>query len=407
MKTTKTTASFLRTPARWRVWLALLVLALMVGLAIKACVNRDVPQPATTRVARGNLESAVLATGVLKPESLVAIGAQATGRILSLKVRPGQKVRKGEVIALIDATSQQNELQKAQATLRQNEATRAQNTAQLELARSDLARNQRLVANNAIARSEYDKAVSALKVQEAQLSYSEAVIAASQVEVKIAETNLAYTRITAPIDGTVLATVVQEGQTVNAAQSAPTIAILGALDTMTVEADISEADITKVHPGLPVYFTVSGDSAKRYQATLATINPAPETIVNDKSFAASATASATTSSAAAIYYKGIFQVPNSDGFLKTYMTAEIHIVLDEARDVLIAPVSALRGAENNKATVRVLDPDGRISDRLVVTGITDKINTEIRAGLKAGETILTDNQLPEADPESNHAAMEF
>ncbi|GAA5628821.1 macrolide export protein MacA [Brucella sp. NBRC 12953] len=403
----KTTTSSSKRAVRWRLWLALLVLASGIGFVIITRLNSDAPLPATTRIARGNLESAVLATGVLKPQSLVAIGAQATGRILSLKVRPGQKVRKGDVIALIDATSQQNELQKAQATLRQNAATRAQNTAQLELARSELARNQLMVANKAIARSEYDKAISALKVQEAQLSHSEAVIAAAQVEVKIAETNLAYTRITAPIDGTVLATLVQEGQTVNAAQSAPTIAILGALDTMTVEADISEADITRVQPGLAVYFTVSGDSAKRYQAKLATINPAPDTIVNDKSFAASSVAAAPATSAVAIYYKGIFQVPNKDGFLKTYMTAEIHIVLDEARDVLIAPVSALRRAEDNKAIVRVLGPDGRTSDRLVVTGISDKINTEIRSGLKAGETILTDNQLPDPDAVSSDAATEL
>jgi macrolide-specific efflux system membrane fusion protein len=403
--TTKTTSS--KPLVRWRIWLALLVLLLVIGFAIKARLNSAEPLPATTRIERGNVESAVLATGVLKPQSLVAIGAQATGRILALKVRPGQRVSKGDVIALIDATSQQNELQKAQATLRQNEATRAQNTAQLELARSDLARNQQMVAKKAIARSEYDKAVSVVKQHQALLNHSEAGIIASQVEVKIAETNLAYTRITAPIDGTVLATVVQEGQTVNAAQSAPTIAILGALDTMTVEADISEADITKVHVGLPLYFTVSGDSAKRYKAKLATINPAPETIVNDRSFALSSAASVAATSAAAIYYKGIFQVPNEDGFLKTYMTAEIHIVLDEARNVLIAPVSALRSAQDNTATVRLVGPDGRISDRLVVTGITDKINTEIRSGLKAGDTILTDNEPPKANPDSNDAAMEF
>jgi macrolide-specific efflux system membrane fusion protein len=198
---------------------------------------------------------------------------------------------------------------------------------------------------------------------------------------------------------------VQEGQTVNAAQSAPTIAILGALDMMTVEADISEADITRVQPGMAVYFTVSGDSAKRYQAKLAIINPAPETIVNDKSFAGSSAVAVAATSAAAIYYKGIFQVPNSDGFLKTYMTAEIHIVLDEARDVLIAPVSALRLAGDNKATVRVLGPEGRISERLIDTGITDKINTEIRTGLNEGETIVTDNQLAEPHADSGEAAM--
>ncbi len=183
-------------------------------------------------------------------------------------MKPGQQIKAGEVVALIDSTNQQNELNKAQASLRQNEATRAQNLADLELARQDLARNQMMIGKNAVARADYDKAVSTVKSREAQVANSEAAIAAAKVDVQIAETNLAYTRITAPIDGTILATVVQEGQTVNAQQSAPTIAILGQLGTMIVEADISEADITQVREGMPLYFTIAGQNLKRYDAKL-------------------------------------------------------------------------------------------------------------------------------------------
>lgn len=382
---------------RWRLWLAVLFVMLIIGYLVVRQSTKEAPLPATSIIHRGNLESSVLATGVLKPKSLVAIGAQATGRIQSLKVRPGQRVQKDDVVALIDSTTQQNELQKAQATLLQNEATRDQNIAQLELAKLDLARFQMMIGKNAIARSDYDKAVSTVKEKQGQLAYSNAAITASQVEVKIAETNLAYTRITAPADGTVLATVVQEGQTVNAAQSAPTIAILGQLDTMTVEADISEADITLVREGLPLYFTISGQSTKRYEAKLETIDPAPDTIVNDKSFTASSASSAAGTTASAVYYKGIFSVPNPDGFLKTYMTAEIHILLAEEKDVLLSPVSALRTSDvPNKATVRLVSSNGSIVERTVETGITDKINTEIRSGLNEGDRIVTDNQA--ADP---------
>ncbi|MCV9907626.1 efflux RND transporter periplasmic adaptor subunit [Brucella sp. HL-2] len=379
---------------KWRRWLAILIALLIVGYLAVRQSTKEAPLPAISVIHRGNLESSVLATGVLKPKNLVAIGAQATGRILSLKIKPGQRVKKDDVVALIDSTTQQNELQKAQATLRQNEATRDQNNAQLELAKLDLVRNELMIGKNAVARSEYDKAVSTVKEKQAVLASSEATIAAAQIEVKIAETNLAYTRITAPTDGTVLATVVQEGQTVNAAQSAPTIAILGQLDTMTVEADISEADITLVREGLPLYFTISGQNSKRYEAKLETIDPAPDTIVNDKSFAAtSASASASATTASAVYYKGIFSVPNPDGFLKTYMTAEIHILLAEEKDVLLAPVSALRSSgEPNKAIVRIVTSHGAITGRTVETGITDKINTSIQSGLNEGDRIVTDNQ---------------
>lgn len=393
----------------WRLWLAIIILGIVVGYLVVRQSTKEAPLPATSVIHRGNLESSVLATGVLKPRNLVAIGAQATGRVLSLKIKPGQHVKKDDVVALIDSTTQHNELQKALATLRQNEATRDQNSAQLELAKLDLARNELMIGKNAVARSEYEKAVSTVKEKQAQLAQGDATIAAAQVEVKIAETNLAYTRITAPTDGTVLATVVQEGQTVNALQSAPTIAIMGQLDTMTVEADISEADITLVREGLPLYFTISGQNTKRYEAKLETIGPAPDTIVNDKSFSAtsvSATAAGTTASA--VYYKGIFSVPNADGLLKTYMTAEIHILLAEVKDALLAPVSALRSSgEPDKAIVRLVTSNGAVVERTVETGITDKINTEIRSGLSEGDRIITDNQPTDLSSGSDTASVGF
>jgi membrane fusion protein, macrolide-specific efflux system len=389
-------------------WLALLVaLILAMGVTFNYW-NKQEPIPALTTVQPGDIESSVLASGTLRPKKLVAIGAQVTGRIVSLKVQTGQHVKEGDVIALIDATNQQNELDKAQATLRQNEATRDQNLADLELAKLNLVRNQTMIGKNAVARSEYDKAVAEMKKQQAQLANTEASIAASRVGVRIAETNLAYTRITAPIDGTILSIVAQEGQNVNAQQTVPTIAILGQVATMTVEADISEADITDVHKGLPLYFTISGRNSKRYEAQLEKIEPAPDSVVSDKSFGSSSGITATGSvTASAVYYKGKFTIPNPDGLLRTYMTAEIHIVLAKAKNVLLAPVSALKSVGDTdagapaEATVRVLTEYGRLEDRTVKTGITDKINTEIRSGLQEGDKIVTDNQ--ETDETDNGA----
>lgn len=385
---------------RWRLWLAVLIALLIIGYFVVRALTKEEPLPATTEIRRGEIESEVLATGTLRPKNLVAIGAQATGRILSLKVKPGQQIKAGEVVALIDSTNQQNELNKAQASLRQNEATRAQNLADLELARQDLARNQMMIGKNAVARADYDKAVSTVKVKEAQVENSEAAIAAAKVEVQIAETNLAYTRITAPIGGTILATVVQEGQTVNAQQSAPTIAILGQLDTMRVEADISEADVTQVREGMPLYFTISGQNSKRYDAELEKIEPAPDSIVSDKSFTTTAvSSSSSTATASAIYYKGIFTVPNPDGLLRTYMTTEVHIVLARAKDALIAPVTALQDTDvPGKAKVRVVTGAGKVEERTVETGITDKVNIEIRSGLNEGDKVVTDNHVAAPTP---------
>ncbi len=378
---------------RWRLWLVVVVAFLIISYLLVRRASNDAVLPPITTVHRGNLESSVLATGIIKPKNLVAVGAQVTGRILALNVQSGRQVKKNDVVAVVDSTSQQNELQKEQAMLRQNEAIRDQNIAQLELAKLELARNRLMIGKNAVARAEYEKAVSAVREKEAQLAHAQAAIAASKIGVKIAETSLSYTRIVAPMDGTVLATVVKEGQTVNAAQSVPTIAVVGQLDRMTIEIDISEADITQVKEGLPLYFTIAGQSSKRYEARLDKIDPAPSSIVNDKSFAGTSAANTGVATAFAVYYKGTFDVPNPDGFLKTYMTAEVHIILAKATDVLLAPVSALRNTEDpNKASVGVLTSNGSIVQRTVQTGITDKINTEIRAGLEDGDKIITDNQ---------------
>ncbi|OOL20642.1 efflux transporter periplasmic adaptor subunit [Ochrobactrum sp. P6BS-III] len=380
-------------------WLTLLAVSVLTGGLLLQQWSKQEPLPEMTTVQRGDIESSVLASGTLRPKNLVAIGAQATGRILSLKVKPGQHVKEGDVVALIDATNQQNELDKAEATLRQNEATREQNLADLELAKLNLVRNQTMIGKNAVARSEYDKAVAEMKKQQAQLANTEASIAASKVGVRIAETNLAYTRITAPIDGTILSTVAQEGQNVNAQQTVPTIAILGQVDTMTVEADISEADITQVHSGLPIYFTISGRNSKRFETQLESIEPAPDSVVSDKSFGFSSGLSASSGiTASAVYYKGKFSIPNANGLLRTYMTAEIHIVLAKVKNVLLAPVSALKLQGDTDpdapgvATVRVLTGHGTLEERTVERGITDKINTEIRSGLQEGDKIVTDNQ---------------
>jgi macrolide-specific efflux system membrane fusion protein len=330
-------------------WLTLLAVSVLTGGLLLQQWSKQEPLPEMTTVQRGDIESSVLASGTLRPKNLVAIGAQATGRILSLKVKP--------------------------------------------------VRNQTMIGKNAVARSEYDKAVAEMKKQQAQLANTEASIAASKVGVRIAETNLAYTRITAPIDGTILSTVAQEGQNVNAQQTVPTIAILGQVDTMTVEADISEADITQVHSGLPIYFTISGRNSKRFETQLESIEPAPDSVVSDKSFGFSSGLSASGGiTASAVYYKGKFSIPNANGLLRTYMTAEIHIVLAKVKNVLLAPVSALKLQGDTDpdapgvATVRVLTGHGTLEERTVERGITDKINTEIRSGLQEGDKIVTDNQ---------------
>ncbi|WP_346659828.1 efflux RND transporter periplasmic adaptor subunit [Bradyrhizobium sp. 200] len=343
----------------------------------------------------GDIEETVLASGTLKPVKLVAVGAQASGRVTSLKVSLGQMVRAGDLIAEIDSLTQQNSLRTAQATLAYTRAQRLEKEASLVLAEATLARQQLTWAQKASSRADYDSAEATVKTTRAQIAQLDAQIVQAEVGIETARINLDYTRITAPIDGTVLSTVTQEGQTVNAVQSAPTIVILGQLDTMTVRAEISEADVVRVRPGQPVYFTILGDRDHRHYARLDSIEPAPESIRNDSSFSATnattanSSSSSSSSSTSAVYYNGIFTIPNTDRKLRTYMTAEVHIVLAEARKVLTIPAAALGNASPDGAsTVRIAESGGRIKSRTIKIGLNNKITVEVKAGLREGEHVV-------------------
>ena len=341
----------------------------------------------TTPVARGDIEVTVLAQGTIKPRNLVAVGAQASGRITSIAVELGQTVRTGDLIAEIDSVNQRNALRTAQSDLAVARAQRLERESTLDLAERTLERLEKLQRSNLSLQAEYDGAVSDVAVSKAQIQALDAQIAQAQVAIETAQANLDYTRITAPSDGTVLAITAQQGQTVNAAQSAPTIVVLGDLTRMEVFAEISEADIGQVEPGQQVWFTTLGAPGRRYEAVLEAVAPAPESIVNDPSIGGTAASSA---AAEAIYYNGRFTVPNPDGTLRTYMTAEVHIVMGTARDVLTVPSMALGSPDGDgRYRLQVQGSDGTLSDRVVSVGLNDKVMAEITDGLAEGEKIVT------------------
>lgn len=393
-------AATARARPRRRIWRWMLAL-LILGLGAYAYTRYAAPKPSTSLmsapVVRGKVEETVLASGTLKPARLVAVGSQASGRILSLKVKLGQKVKAGDLIAQIDSVTQENALRTAEASLANMRAQKAEKEATLVLNQQTLTRQRTMVAQRAVSQADYEAADAQVKVTRAQLAALDAQIISAQVAVETARANLGYTRITAPVDGTVLALVAQEGQTVNASQSAPTIVILGQLDVMTVRAEISEADIVKVAPGMPLWFTVVGAPDERYEGRLEFIEPAPESIKSDSSFATSTSSSSSSSSStssSAIYYIGVFDVPNPKGRLRTYMTAEVHIVLGQATDVLTVPAAALERAGRGYR-VRVLNPDGTTERRRVEVGLNDKVTAEIRSGLSEGEKVVTGEAAPE------------
>lgn len=332
----------------------------------------------TAPVVQKDLENTVLAAGKLEARRLVSVGAQASGRIERLSVSLGDQVTTGQLIAQIDNLTQNNALQNTEAALANQQAQRLVRLAQLEQNRLSLNRQRELLKVQATSQAEYEAAEAAFKTAQAEITALDAQIRQAQLSVDTAKLNVGYARVTAPMDGTVVAIVAEEGQTVNANQSAPTIIRLADLDTLTVKAQISEADVVNVKAGQTVYFTILGDPDKRYYATLRAIEPAPDSINSESS---------SSSTSTAIYYNGLFDVPNPDGELRIDMTAQVYIVLDQAKNTLTVPAAAI-SKKDGKSTVRVLNAAGEPEQREVNIGLNNRVDAQVLSGLKAGDKVL-------------------
>lgn len=374
---------------RRRLWIAAAAGACLLALAVLWLMPAAPPELEVSPVQRGDIEQVVEATGTLKLSRLVSVGAQVSGRIETLHVKLGDRVKAGDLIAEIDSRTQRNALQSAQAAQRSARANRDALAADLRQYQLTLQRQQALVARQLVARADYDAAKTKVDATREQVAALDGEVVQRQTDVDVAQTNLGYTRITAPTDGTVLAVVARQGQTVNAVQSAPTIVMLGNQDVMTVYAEISEADVVHTALGQEAYFTILGDSGRRYSSTLRDIAPAPESITNEDTSGFAAPGASAGASRTAMYYNGQFDVDNADGRLRSYMTAQVRIVLGRAKGVLTIPSAALgaRSADGSYS-VQVRGADGRPAARRITTGLDDQINVEVRSGLQQGEQVV-------------------
>ena len=392
--------------------------------------KQELPQYITAEVTKGDLENSVLATGVLEATKMVSVGAQVSGQVKKMYVQLGDQVKQGQLIAQIDSVRQENDQKTAEASIKNQQAQLAVKDANLAKVEAEYNRQKAMYAQDATSRSELESALANYKIAQADITAINAQIEQSRLTLATAKEDLGYTRIVAPMDGTIVAIVTEEGQTVNANQSAPTIVKLAKLNDMTIKAEISEADVMKVEKGQRVYFTTLGDSETKHYATLRQVEPAPSSINNENSN------SSTSSSSTAIYYNALFDVPNEDGKLRIDMTAQVYIILDEARNVLTIPAAAIqtsnrsRGQSNNNADrasanqqprankdetqanrpkrleltatekalveqgkasvamIRVVQADGTAKPQPVLIGLNNRVTAQVIRGLKQGDQVV-------------------
>ena len=335
----------------------------------------------TEPVVRTSIAQTVSATGEISAAQLVDVGAQASGQIKKLHVTLGQQVKKGDLIAEIDSTSQLNNLNTNKAKLDTYQAQLVSAEIALRSADKKYQREQALWKEDATSREALEDGQDAFAAAKASVAELKSSIRQTQIAINTAEADLGYTRITAPMDGTVVAIPVEEGQTVNANQTTPTIVQVADLSTMLNKMQIAEGDVNKVKAGMKLTFTTLSQPDNVREATLESIDPGLTTM----SQGSYTTSTDTTDSA--IYYYARSLVPNEDNVLHIGMTTENTITINQAEKVLAVPKLAVK-QRGGKQYVRVLGENNQPQEKEIITGLSDNMNTEVKSGLGEGENVI-------------------
>lgn len=349
----------------------------------------------TVKVERGDVIQIVRATGTVQPVKLVQVGTQVNGIVTKLNVDFNSRVKAGDIMAQIDPAVYQANLSQAQANLTHSRASVDEARANLLKASNDLSRASALAKNELLAPADLDTAVAAAASAEAQLKVARAQVQMNEASLQLAQANLSYTTIVAPVDGTVVARNFDEGQTVVASMSAQTIFTVATdLRTILINASVPEADIGPVTVGQKVTFNVDAYPNNTFTGTVDQVRIACSTIQN------------------VVTYPVMVRANNPDEKLFPGMTANISCVIAEHTNVLRVANTALRFRPEKKAAadksgnadkssgrsgstsadsrksdktqkLHVQNPDGSLQPIRVQTGITDGTLTEI-----SGENVV-------------------
>lgn len=348
----------------------------------------------TAGVVEGRIEETVAALGNIQPLRFVDVGTQVTGQLRAVHFEVGQLVNKGDLVAEIDPTLFSSRVGVTRATLDNLQAQLADRQAQEKLARLQHRRNEELFLINAVSAEALEQSSAGLEQSAAQVRGLRAQI--EQVRATLAgdEANLRYTRIYAPMTGTVVSVNAREGQTLVASQQAPVILRIADLATMTVWAQVSEADVPKIAIGMPVYFNTLGQPDRRWKGKVRQILPTPEVVNN------------------VVLYNVLFDVGNPDQALKTQMSAQVYFLVASADGAVLIPSAALQSRADEESAPRErtakaeagADPEilalrprsysvqvykgGKVEVRKVKVGVKNRSQAQVLAGLQPGEEVV-------------------
>lgn len=332
--------------------------------------HTEAPPPPSEAVKLADITQTVQAGGLLQARNKVDVGAQVSGLIQQLHVQLGQRVRQGELLVSLDPELARSDVAQAEAAVAQQRALMDARAVDLRAAQREWDRQRRLLNGQATAATEAEKAENEVERLQADLRGQAATLQRLQADLDKRRVNLGYTRISAPMDGTVVSLPVQVGQTIIAIQLPPVLMTLADLDTITVKARVPEADIQSVQVGQLARFSTLAGEARRYEGRVRVVQPVPERIGN------------------AAFYNVLFEVDNRDRRLFSDMTVQVEIITGTAQQVPTLPVIALGERDDQgRYSVQLLDGAGRPQARQVRIGLQDGSRAQVLDGLKVGDLL--------------------
>lgn len=319
----------------------------------------------TRHVKRCTITQVVEASGTINPVNTVSVGSTVSGLIKEIYVDYNDVVKKGQILAQIDPANFEATVQQNQAQINNAQANVARLQAIADFDRQQYIRYKNLYAKNFVAKSELDEKYSTYKSDVAQINAAKAQISQYQASLRTAMTNLGYTKIIAPVDGTVISREIDLGSPVAASFQAPELfTIAQDLTNMQIEVSVSEADIGKVEEGQDVTYTIDGYPDQNFKGKVTQVRLSPTTESN------------------VVTYTVIVDVNNEDLKLKPGMTANVSIITDRSENVLCVPNMALKftpdinGPKYKNQGIWILEK-GKPKRIEIKTGANNDSNTEI------------------------------
>lgn len=359
------------------------LVASLLALAAWTTLPASTPPFDTATVQRGSIESSVNALGILQPRRYVDVGAQASGQILKLHVEVGDEVEEGQLLVEIDPSTQQAKVDAGRYSIDNLKAQLAEQRAEYELAKQQYQRQQRLAERQATRTEDVQVAATRVQTTQARIDMYQAQISQAEATLRSDEAELGYTRIYAPMSGTVVALDARAGQILNAQEQTPLIMRIAKLSPMTVWAQVSEADIGRIRPGMPAWFTTLSDTGRRWEAQVRQILPVPPKPLEQMSLGGGSPTDG--SGGRVVLYTVLLDVDNEDKALMAEMTTHIFFIDGRAQDTLTIPLAALQA---DGKSVRVVDSGNDLQPREIRTGLRDRLSVQVLSGLAEGERLL-------------------